>query len=236
MGADGSFTLYPLSTASGAPGTYDLVIHGPAVETVIVKSVPVTAGAPGTTTAVLGALTLTSATPYLVNVNMSSPASPTSSLVGFYQTLPLSSEVPYLVEMRTLDPTSGLFASDQAVSGGGLQYGTYVSGGIISLTTVNPSQGAATYAIACASSIPAFGEGALSTTVVSSGTSATALFTVSAPPVPSGSTANGLTGTLSIASPGTYDNAELFLTFNGALVAAAPLKAYLSGSQNAPSR
>lgn len=231
VGADGSFTLYPLSTASGAPGTYDLVIHGPAVETVIVKSVPVTAGAPGSTTAVLGALTLTSATPYLVNVNSSSPASPTSSGVGFYQTLPLSSEVPYLVEVRTLDPTSGLFASDQAVSGGGLQYGTYVSGGIISLTNVNPSQGAATYAIAALN--PAFGEGALSTTVASSGTSSTALFTVTAPPVPSGSTANGLTGTLSIASPGTYDNAELFLTFNGALVAAAPLKAYLGGSQNA---
>ncbi|HEV2700713.1 MAG TPA: DUF4382 domain-containing protein [Steroidobacteraceae bacterium] len=229
VAADGSFTLYPLSTASGAPGNYDLVIHGPAIETLIVKSVPVTAGAPGTSAAVLGALTLTNATPYLVNVNSSSPASPTSSLVGFYQTLPLSSEVPYLVEMRALDPTSGRFASDQAVSGGGLQYGTYVSGGIIALTNANPSQGAATYSIGAIN--PAYGEGALSTTVAAPG-AGTALFTVSAPPLPSGSTANGLTGTLSLASLGTYDNAELFLTFNGALVAAASLKADLGGSQN----
>jgi Domain of unknown function (DUF4382) len=227
--AEGNFTLYPLSTASGAPTAYDLVIHGPTIETVIIKSVPVTAGAPGSTTAVLGTLALTSANPFLVNVNSTSPASPTSSVIGFYQTLPLTSEVPYLVEQRALDPTSGVFASDQSISSGGLQYGTYVAGGTIALTNVNPNQGAATYAIAAIN--PAYGEAALGTTVTSPGTSTptTALLTVAAPPLPSGSSANSITGTLSIASAGAYDSAELFLTYNGALVAATPLTAYLNG-------
>ena len=161
--ANGNFTLYPLSTASGAASSYDLVIHGPDIETVIIKSVPVAAGAPGTATAQLGALPLTAATAFLVNVNTSSPASPTSSLVGFYQTLPLSAEVPYLVETRAMDPISGVFATDQVLSGGGLQYGSYVTGGIISLTNVNPSQGAATYAIGAIN--PAYGTATLGTTV-----------------------------------------------------------------------
>ncbi len=52
--SSGNFALYPLSTASGAPGNYDLVIHGPNIETVIIKSVPVVAGAPGTASAQFG--------------------------------------------------------------------------------------------------------------------------------------------------------------------------------------
>jgi hypothetical protein len=227
--SDGTFILYPLSTASGAPSTYDLVIHGPGIQTVIVKSVPVTNSAPGSTAAALGTLTLTPGTPFLVNLNTSSPASPTSSLVGFYQTLPLSSEVPYLVEVRALDPTSGVFASAQELSSGALQYGTYTSG-TTSLTAVNPSQGAATYAIGAIN--PAYGTATLGTTVTApANLTTTALFTMTAPPVPTGSTANAIQGTVSVDSS-AFDNAELFLTYNGALVAAAPLTSYLTSSQS----
>jgi hypothetical protein len=227
----GNFTLYPLSTASGATSNYDLVIHGPNIGTVIVKSVPVAAGAAGTATAQLGTLTPTAATAFLVNFNTSSPAAPTSSLVGFYQTLPLSGEVPYLVETRAIDPISGRFATDQALSGGALQYGSYVSGGTISLTSANPSQGAATYSIGAIN--VAYGTATLGTTVASPGnTTTTALFTMSAPPLPTGSSANTIAGTVNLASRGTYDSAELFLTYHGVLVAAAPLNSYLGQSQS----
>jgi len=231
VNASGSFTLYPLSAASGAPSDYDLVIHGPNIETVIIKSVPVAAGAPGTATAQLGTLTLTAATAFLVNFNTSSPAAPTSSLVGFYQTLPLSGEVPYLVETRAIDPISGVFATDQTLSAGGLQYGSYVSAGTIALANVNPSQGAATYSIAAINS--AYGTATLGTTVTSPGdTTSTALFTMTAPALPTGSAANTIAGTVSLASPGTYDGAELLLTYHGVLVAAAPLNSYLGQSQS----
>jgi Domain of unknown function (DUF4382) len=228
VGTDGTFILYPLSTASGAPGTYDLVIHGPTIQTLIVKSVPVAKAAPGSTLSPLGMLTLTGATPFLVNLSTSSPASPTSSLVGFYQTLPLSSEVPYLVEVRAVDPTSGLFASAQNLAGGSVQYGTFGSG-TISLTTVTPSQGAATYAVGAIN--PAYGSGTLGTKVTAPANPATtASFTLNAPPVPTGSSANAIQGTISVGTS-AYDTAELLVTHNGALVAAAPLTGYLGGSQ-----
>jgi hypothetical protein len=54
---------------------------------------------------------------------------------------------------------------------------------------------------------------------------------MTAPPVPTGSTANAIQGTVSVGTS-AYDNAELFLTYNGALVAAAPLTSYLSSSQS----
>jgi hypothetical protein len=229
VGSDGSFTLYPLSTVSNAPTAYDLVIHGPSIQTVIIKSVPVTNAAPGSAAAVLGTLALTPASPYLVNINPSSPASPSSSSVGFYQTLPLSSEVPYLVEQYALDPTSGVFAAAEELSGGAMQYGTYVAGGTISLTTVNPSQGAGSYAIGAVN--PAYGTSSLGTTVTAPASATiTQLFTMTAPPAPTGATANSIQGTVSVQS-GTYNNAELFLTYNGTLVAAAPLTSYLSGSK-----
>jgi Domain of unknown function (DUF4382) len=229
--ASGNFALYPLSTASGAPSAYDLVIHGPDIQTVIIKSVPVATGAPGVATAQLGTLTLTAATGFLVNFNTSSPATPTTSLVGFYQTLPLSSEVPYLVETRAIDPISGVFATDQTISGGSLQYGSYVTGGTINLTNANPSQGAATYSIGAINT--AYGTATLGTMVSSPGnTTTTALFTMTAPPLPTGSAANTITGTVSLASTGTYDSAELFLTYHGALVAASPLTSYLGQSQS----
>jgi hypothetical protein len=226
--SEGNFTLYPLSTASGAPSTYDVVIHGPTIETTIIKGVPVTNAAPGSATAALGTLSLNPATAFLVNLSTTQTASPSTSLVGFYQTLPLASEIPYLVEARAVDPVTGRFADDQEVSGGSLQYGTYLAG-TITLTNVNPSQGAGTYAIGAIN--PAYGTATLGTTVSApASTSTTQLFTLTAPPVPSGATANSISGTVTVSSPGTYNNAELFLTFNGALVAAAPLNSYLSGS------
>ena len=230
--ANGNFALYPLSTAAGAPTAYDLVIHGPAVETVIIKSVPVATGAPGTGTVQMSTFSLAPATAFLVNFNTGSPAAPTSSLVGFYQTLPLSAEVPYLIETRAVDPISGLFASDQAISGGSVQYGSYVSGGsTITLTSANPTQGAATYSIGALNA--AFGTAALGTTVSSPGnTTTTALFTMTPPALPTGSVANAIAGTVTVANTGAFDNAELFLTYHGALVATAPLNSHLGQSQS----
>ncbi len=231
VGTDGSFILYPLSTASGAASSYDLVIHGPTIQTLIIKSVPVTNSAPGSATALISALTLTAANAFLVNFTANTPAAPSSSLVGFYQTLPLSSEVPYLVETRAVDPLSGVFATNQALSGGSLQYGTYGAGTTLTLTTTNPTQGAATYAIGAIN--PAYGTATLGTTVSApSNTTTTALFTMAAPPVPTGATANGITGSLSVANTQSFDHAELFLTRNGALVAAAPLTNDLSSGQS----
>jgi Domain of unknown function (DUF4382) len=41
VGSDGSFLLYPLPTNSSLPAYYDVVIHGPGIATIIIKSVQV---------------------------------------------------------------------------------------------------------------------------------------------------------------------------------------------------
>jgi hypothetical protein len=130
-----------------------------------------------------------------------------------------------------VDPISGVFASGQALSDGSLQYGTYVSGSTISLTTTNPTQGAATYAIGAIN--PAYGTATLGTTVTApSTTTTTALFTMTPPPLPTGASANAIAGSLSVANSQSFDHAELFLTRNGALVATAPLTNDLGGGQS----
>ena len=40
--ADGTFLLYPLPTSSSTAASYDVVIHGPDIATIIIKAVAVT--------------------------------------------------------------------------------------------------------------------------------------------------------------------------------------------------
>ncbi|HTY48521.1 MAG TPA: DUF4382 domain-containing protein [Steroidobacteraceae bacterium] len=228
VNSSGGFTLYPLSTASDAPTSYDIVIHGPAIDTIIIKSVPIGSGAPGATTAELGTITPTSADSMTVNLSTSNPVSPTASSIGFYQTIPAAGEIPYLIEVRNVDPFSGVFEAAQSISAGSIQYGTFSgAGSAVALSTVTPSEGAATYHVAAFNST--YGTGPMTTTVTSAGT-ATASFTAAAIPLPAGTTTAAVSGTVTLASPGAYDAGELLLTQNGVVVAVAPLGPYLSGA------
>jgi hypothetical protein len=247
----GSFVLYPLpctsttattttttttsSSSSSSAGyscstatqDYDLVIHGPGIQTVIIQSVPVAAGPPSSAASIALGVTLTAAASY--TVNLSSAASPPGSWIGFYQTIPNSSSAPYLIEAYPVDPFTGTFDTAQALSSASLQYGAYVSGGAVSLTTVAPAQGASTYSVGA--SAPVYGNGPLSTTVAPTSSGAgTATFTVTAIPLPS--TGESVSGTVSVTTPGKYDKGELILTQGGALVALAPLDAYLGAAKS----
>ncbi|MGH8260418.1 MAG: hypothetical protein ACREUG_12100, partial [Steroidobacteraceae bacterium] len=61
---------------------------------------------------------------------------------------------------------------------------------------------------------------------------ATAAFSVTALPLPSGASADTASGTIDVAAPGKYDKGELLLTQNGALVAVMPLDPYLGSAQS----
>ncbi len=248
--SSGSFVLYPLpcsstssssassssysssssSSASYSCGTatqyYDLVIHGPGIQTVIIQSVPVSAASPSSASSISFGVTLTAATSY--TVNLSSAASPPGSWIGFYQTLP-SSSAPYLIEAYPIDPFTGTFDTAQGLSSASLEYGTYISGGSVSLTNVAPAQGTSTYSVGA--SAPVYGNGPLSTTVApaASGSTGTATFTVAAIPLPSAG--ESVSGTVSVTTPGKYDKGELILTQGGALVAVAPLDADLAAAK-----
>jgi hypothetical protein len=227
--SSGTFVLYPLSTATNAPTTYDLVIHGPVITTTIVKAVPVQGGSPSTaTTVTLSGVSLTSANFFNVNLETALPTTARGSSIGFYQTLPLSGEVPYLIEQYPVDPLTGTYDTAPSLSSGNLQYGTY-SSGTVSLSSATPNEGTATYHVAASSAV--YGDGPLSTTVAAASTSGTtSLFTVAPFALPSGAIGASVAGTLSVAAPGKYDKGELILTENGALTAATPLDAYLAST------
>lgn len=227
--SDGSFVLYPLSTASGSPTQYDLVIHGAGIGTVIIKAVPVTAASPASTTAIaLTDIALAGSSAFAVNVAPASPVSPRGASIGFYQTLPGSGEAPYLIAVQPVDPFTGTFDSDQPLPTADLSYGTYTSGST-TLAASPPAEGASTYHVAA--SAPLYGDGPLASTVSPAASGGTATFAVGALPLPSGASADSITGTINVATPGKYDKGELVLTQNGAVVAVAPLDAYLASSQ-----
>ncbi|MGH8261078.1 MAG: DUF4382 domain-containing protein, partial [Steroidobacteraceae bacterium] len=153
--SDGSFVLYPVSTASGSPSQYDLVIHGAGIGTVIVRAVPVSSGSPSSAaSASLTNIALAGSSTFPVEVAPASPVAPRGAIIGFYQTLPASGEVPYLIDAQPVDPFTGTFDSDRSLPSADPAYGTYASGSTV-LTAAAPSEGSATYHVAA--SAPLYG-------------------------------------------------------------------------------
>ncbi len=239
VSSTGTFTLYPLSTSSSSATSYDLVIHGPGITTIIIKGVTVNVGAPSTTTPVnIGTITPQAATSnFTASLNTTTPL-PAGALVGFYQTLPGSSEVPYLIDEQPIDPFSRTFASpesvtvvtptpstaSQPISAAGLEYGTFSSGSTVTLASAAPTEGTSTYRVA--GTAPLFTDGALTATVSPSVT------TVAVPTLTaaSGAALDSATFTISKATAGKYNKGELILSHDGAIVATASLDTILQAS------
>jgi len=231
--SDGTFTLYPLSTSSSSPTSYDLVIHGPGIATIIVKGVTVNAGDPSSTTPVnIGTVTPRAATSFKVNLNTSNPL-PAGALVGFYQTLPGNGEVPYLIDAQPIDPFTRAFNADQAQSAASIDYGTFASGSNVTLTTANPTEGAATYRVA--GTAPLFADGALTTTVTGSTSGSSTTLPVAVPTLAavSGATLNATAVTISKSSSTKYNKGELIFTHDGAVVQTASIDSILTQTGNA---
>jgi hypothetical protein len=228
VSSSGTFTLYPLATSSASPTSYDLVIHGPYIATIIVKGVSVNVGAPSAPVNI-GTLTPRAATPFPVNVGTATPL-PAGALVGFYQTIPSttgSTEVPYLIEQMPIDPFSRKFAADQLVSGATLDYETF-SGTAVTPNTATPVEGASTYKVAA--SAPLFTDGALTTATVTPTAGLANLPTLS---LASGATTT-VTMSISKASTATttttYDQGDLIISHDGAIVATAVLDSVMGSA------
>jgi hypothetical protein len=228
--SDGTFTLYPLATSSSSPTSYDLVIHGPAMATMIAKGVAVNVGDPTSTTPVnIGTITPRAATSFTVNLTTTTPL-PAGALVGFYQTLPGTTEVPYLIEQQPIDPFTRAFALDRAISAASLDYGTF-SGSAVSWTTdAAPTEGASTYRVAA--SAPLFTDGVLTTTVTApSATSSTATLVAVPTLSPASGTTSTTTVTVSQTTTGTsFDKGDLIVSHDGAIVATTALDSIMGRS------
>lgn len=227
--SDGTFTLYPLDTTKKSPVSYDLVIHGPAIATIIVKDVTVGVGAPSSTTPVnIGTITPRAATSFPVNLNTTTPIQ-AGAPVGFYQTLPGSSEVPYVIEQVPVDPFNRTFETDKALSASSIDYGTYASGSNVALTTADPVEGGSTYRVAATA--PLYADGVMTTTITApKTTTVTTLVTVPVLTVPTGVNSASTTLSISQATAKKYDSGNVIISHDGAIVATAALNAALSGT------
>jgi hypothetical protein len=232
--ADGTFSLYPLPVdEDGDDDTrYDLVVHGPAVTTVVLRGVPATEGPPGDDADVtFGTITLTAAESYLVNLAAGSAVAPRGARVQFYQTL-ADDDAPFVIEEFPVDPLTGRFAEDQPLSASTvIVYGTF--GDTFSLVAAAPAEGAAVYSAAAFS--PLYGRGEFADARVERpAAGATAPITVPEIPPPSAAIAGTISASVAATTPGKYDNGTLLVTRDGAVVTAAPLSAILAGSEPSP--
>jgi hypothetical protein len=150
--ATGAFTLYPLATqdASGNPITsYDVLIRGREMETMLVQGVAVSAGsAPSSLQSSPIGLTLNSGE---YTAQFSSRLNPlTSGYAIFQQTLPAAGSVPYEVRWRNADPFTGMFRNpiplQDATSS--LHVAPYNSGNALAFATETPAEGAGAFTVA----------------------------------------------------------------------------------------
>jgi hypothetical protein len=288
VNSDGSFTLYPLpvNSSSTSPDTYDIVIHGPGIATIIIKDIQVfmtsslsssnslslssledeglgstsgtttsgtstlssstsslgssTSTTPTSTTTSngvnvitpqnlvsIGTLTPRMATSYTANIQTSATAPlPAGAEVAFYQTLPGSGELPYVIERSPIDPINQVLAVAQQLSTGTVDSGTFnnentlgnvntnsdtnvdtnidtststsTGNTIVTVVSASPKEGTGSYQVAADQALYAYG--ALGTKVAMPASAASSSVTTPVQEV--------TVGTLALASgsnPGTID-------------------------------
>lgn len=254
VASDGTFTLYPLAASSSNNTSYDIVIHGPGIATIIIKNILIPAtgssGVSTTGTSTTGAASNPDTSPvtpsnlvsvgtlipraakstYTTNIATAAGAPlPAGAEVDFYQTLPSAGEVPYVIEAAPIDPFNQMLADPQSLSADTLDSGTYVStGATITVVSAAPAEKAGNYQVAA--SAPFYADGLLGTTVAAPTTAG--VTTATAPTVgtlalAAGSIAASVSATVTPAST-SYAHGELLLSQNGQLIATAPLDAALA--------
>jgi hypothetical protein len=156
----GNFTLYPLATkdANGnAISTYDVLIRGREMETMLVTGVPVTAGTSPSGTGSAAPTQLQSTAIVLAANNaeytaqFATPLSPLSSGYAiFQQTLPGAGAVPYEVRWRNTDPFTGTFRNPIPLQGAtsSLHLAPYNGGSTLAFSPVTPQEGAGAFTVA----------------------------------------------------------------------------------------
>lgn len=222
----GTFVLYPLPLDEDEDVTkYDLVVHGPGIQTIVIRDAPVSEAEPANAPLLTAVIAPERADSFEVDIGEDTPVAQRGAQIGFYQTLPGEDE-PYLVHTAAVDPLSGRFAQPVLLSRASrISYGRY--GVDVLPRSGTPEQGASRYAVAALS--PHYGNGALADTTLrpASSASGTATFSVPAIGLPATAVAGTVQATLTVENPGRYDRGVLMVTHDGAVVAAMRLDALL---------
>lgn len=249
---DGTFTIYPLASSSRDPVSYDVVIHGPKIQTIIIKGVVVTTTTPTTTPAstTAGSVATTTASgavsigTIIPKAGFQFPVSasgvlPAGAVVTFYQTPGGNNQAPYAIDEVAIDPfnSTTLLQTPEMLSSGMIGSGTYSSnGGTITITYETPVEGAGTYAVAATAPLYADGYPSAHKFVAAPSATADTPLTAAVPVVvpgltPSNGAATGaINALISPSSPGKYDRGELIVSHNGAVVGSAKLDGTLAAT------
>jgi Domain of unknown function (DUF4382) len=227
------------STATTTNTTTTTTGTGTTTGTTTTTGMTTTAGTTGTTgsTSITGTTTNSSTTITPVSVgtlvpraaasfaaNLAPGASrlPAGAVVSFYQTLGAKGEVPYVIESAPIDPFNQVLAVAQELSKQTVDSGTWSSSGAaVTLVSAAPHEGAGAYVVSA--SAPSFADGALTTKV-----SSPVPFTLPALALASGAASGKISATISQATPGKYDQGDLLVSHDGALVAAVPIDSALA--------
>jgi hypothetical protein len=149
IGADGSFTLYPLPAVKSGSTPYDIVVSCAGANTVVVRGVPVNIGAIGASTAMqAGAIALTPAPTVYADIASQPPLLPGGTRVAFYQTVEQGAALPYQIDSTAVDLLSRHLPGDSfALSAGALEVGDYANGGTVALTPTQSAAAASGYIV-----------------------------------------------------------------------------------------
>lgn len=227
--SDGSFVLYPLpaatpstTDATGLTTTaitstpYDVVIHGPQIAPIVIKSISVAAGDPSSAVSI-GTVTPRAATSsYTFNMAAGTLALPAGAVVDLYQTIPANGEVPYVVDQVPIDPFSRTLLYNEAVPTGTLDWGTYASGGNVALTTVTPTQGQSVYFVSAQA--PLFSDQGELVTTLAPPASGTGPVPVTMPILSPTTGSGSLSITVAPTVAGKYNRGELIVSHDGTIV------------------
>ncbi|HEY6922514.1 MAG TPA: DUF4382 domain-containing protein [Steroidobacteraceae bacterium] len=244
----GTFTIYPLPSNSQNPTAYDLVIHGPNIETIIIKNVSVTTttpqqtaaanttGAVATTTASgsvsVGTLIPRTAFSYPVTLPSNIGANlPPGAALTFYQTI--GKDPPHAVDEVGIDPVSHSLVVPETLGVGGVDTGTYGSnGGTITLTRSTPAESVGNYLVGATApmytdSAPSTGfivKAPSSTTQATGASNSTDVQSIAAVPTLQPANAAGI-GSISAAVTDTAGDTAgtLLVSHNGALIGSVDL-------------
>lgn len=209
--SDGSFTLYPLPADDSDQVSYDIVVHGPGISTLLVTGVPVQAGQ--STSVQASGIPLSAASSFVVNTNTTVYG---GTRAEFYQTLPTDSK-PYLIDSAPVNPFGVGFDADLALSVGPLVHGVYNGGSAISFSTTDPQEGLARYQLATDSRWRA--RSAFQTVAGNSaGSNTTQFIGLLQPALPANASAGSISGTISFGTARRYDSLQVIVSRGGQIV------------------
>ena len=226
--SDGTFTLFPVAVA-GTTQNYDVLVRGRAMETLIVRNVPVTAGttpSSGATQVSSAALPITAGAEY--TMNLSTAMAPTGSWVNLFQTLPSSidpSPVPYEVRFRHVNPFTGLIEIPFPLSSGPLHVGDYLAAGSPAFATVTPAEGSGSFD-AVGGALQYATSASVATAPPLSGTNTS--IQIPALAVAPAFAAGQLTVNIATATPGRFTHGQLVVSRFGMIVNSLPIDADLA--------